>query len=291
MPPVPPREEEVTSTDVPGTPVPATSSVQPVTVPTIETVGVPDPLPVPVAEEAAAAPVLEASSKTKLIAAGVLIVLLVAAGAAYWWFTKADPMAMVIGGKEYPSVVAYVNGVPVSVEDFKSSYDQAARIAAEQGFDPATDAAVAGEVEAQAVLVLINTVIMVEAAKAAGFTASEEAIDAEVANLELQLGGAEQLASAIASVGLDTAGMRADLAEQIIVNDFIASTPEWGAIAVTDEEVSAYYDLAATQMAEIPPLGEVAEQIKAQLRLEKEQLATETILERLRGEATIEMKF
>ncbi len=224
-----------------------------------------------------------------MIAAAILVVAALAAG-GYYWYTKLQPATVVVGGVSYPAVVAIINGQEVSVAEFEQSYKQAAAIATQQGYDPTTDTAVQKEVETQAMTILVNTTLALQAATAAGHVASSEAIDAAVRELETQFGSKEQLATALAGVGLDEAGMRADLAEQIMVDAFIAASPEWQAVAVTDEEVTAYYDLVGEQMDDIPPFEEVSEQIRSQLMSEKQQAATTALLDRLRSEATIEMK-
>lgn len=255
-----------------------------------ETIGVADPLLVPIAVAENGLSEREVSTKRPLAIVALILIAAALAAGAYYWYTKMQPVSMVVGGVEYPAVVAVVNGQEVSVAEFEQSYKQAAAIATQQGYDPVTDAAVQKEVETQALTILVNTTLALQAATAAGHTASDETVDAAVSELETQFGSKEQLATALAGVGLDEAGMRADLAEQIIVDAYIAASPEWQAVTVTDEEIRAYYDLAAGQMEDIPPLTEVFEQIRTQLTTEKQQAATTELLDRLRNEATIEMK-
>ncbi len=239
---------------------------------------------------ASAATVPAASNRTRLIAAGVLVGALAIAAGAYWYLNYAGGAPVEIGGVSYPAVVAVVNGEKVSAEQFKQSYDQAAAIATQQGFDPSTDESVRKEVETQALTILVNTVLMKQEAAKGGFVATDEKVQEEVAKLETQFGGAEQLATVLAGAGLDDAAMRKDLRDQIVVDAYLASTPEVQAISLTDEEVRAYYDGAAAQMEEVPPYEEVEGQIREQLMYEKRGTATAAVIERVRAEATIEMK-
>ncbi len=231
-----------------------------------------------------------ASTRTRLIAAGVLVGALAIAAGAYWYLNYAGGAPVEVGGVSYPAVVAVVNGEKVSAEQFKQSYDQAAAIATQQGFDPSTDESVRKEVETQALTILVNTVLMKQEAAKGGFVATDEKVQEEVAKLETQFGGAEQLATVLAGAGLDDAAMRKDLRDQIVVDAYLASTPEVQAISLTDEEVRAYYDGAAAQMEEVPPYEEVEGQIREQLLYEKRGTATAAVIERVRAEATIEMK-
>ncbi|OIP77504.1 MAG: hypothetical protein AUK16_01745 [Parcubacteria group bacterium CG2_30_44_11] len=231
------------------------------------------------------------SSKRNIVIGAIIFVLLTAmAAGAYWYMTTQQNAGALIGGIEYPAVVAVVNGQKVKVEEFQQSYDQAAAVAIQQGFDPATDAAVRAEVEKQATIVMVNTVLMIQKATEAGFTVTEEAITEEVGKLETQFGGADQLATALSGAGLTDAAMRDDLKNQLLVDQFIKSSPEWLAVTVSDEDVQAFYDTVASSTPDLPPFEEVAAEARTQLESQKQQEATAALIERVRTEATIEMK-
>lgn len=242
------------------------------------------------ATSAVAAPALVASKRKTGIIAAIIFATLLAIALGAFWYMKQQHENAVVGMTDYPAVVAIVNGEEVSATQFKQSYDQAAAVAVQQGFDPATSADAKKEVEAQAIKVLINTVLMVQEAKAAGFTATEEAISAEVAKLEAQFGSKEQLASALTAAGIDEAAMRHDLGEQIMVDQYIESTPEWGAIAVTDAEVRAFYDQAIEGMENAPAYDTVIDQVRAEVQTQKQQAATNALIERIRKDAKIDVK-
>ncbi len=247
-----------------------------------------DAAPVEVAT-ATSSPV--ASTQRNYIIAGVILLVMgLIAAVGVWYLTMYTGGGMMIGGVEYPAVVAIVNGEDVPVAAFMQSYDQAAAVAVQQGFDPATDESVRQEVVDQAVEVMINTVLMLQQSTAAGFTVTDEQVAAEVAALEEQFGGADQLAAALANAGLSDAVMREDLRDQLIVDQYIKSSPEWAAISVSDEDVRAFYDSVAAASEGLPPFEEVAEEAREQLTLQKQQEATQALIDRVRAESTIEMK-
>lgn len=237
----------------------------------------------PVAETEAAG-----SKRTGLIATGIVVALLIIAGLAFWYYNQQAGDDMATAGTDYPEVVAVVNGEPVSRDIFMRSYQQAASIAQQQGYDPVTNADVQGEVEDQALNVAVNTALMLQQAEAAGITVSDEEVDAEVAKLEDQFGGADQLATALAGAGLDEASMRSDLREQLMIDAYITTSPEWEDVTVSDQEVQAYYDSVAVQMDDAPALADVRDQIVAQLESEKQQQATNDLIDRIRAEADIQ---
>jgi FKBP-type peptidyl-prolyl cis-trans isomerase (trigger factor) len=309
-----PEQETVpTSSDTPEVPTTGTPEVTPEVVESSEVIVADAVAPAPaqvldaVVNEAASATtdvasvtasvattevseVAGASKKARLIAAAILVGALCVAAGAYWYLNYGTGTPVEVGGVTYPAVVAVVNGEKVSVEQFKQSYDQAAAIAAQQGFDPATDESVRKEVETQALTILVNTVLMKQEAAKGDFEATDEKVQEEVTKLEEQFGGAEQLATVLAGAGLDDAAMRKDLRDQIVVDAYLQSTPEVQAVVLTDEEVRAYYDAAAAQMEEVPPYEEVEGQIREQLLYEKQSAATSAVIDRVRAEATIEMK-
>lgn len=287
----PEHSNETVTTDTPVVPPVDTPELAPAVVAEVApTVAATDAIEAAVANESAAVVADATSGRNKMIAGALIVAALLAAAGAYWYTQNKTGETALVGGVEYPAVVAVVNGEEVSVAEFQQSYDQAAAIAVQQGFDPATDPEVAAEVKNQAVTILVNTVLMMQKALEAGFTATDEQVQAEVAKLETQFGGAEQLASVLAGAGLDDAAMRADLRDQIIVDSYLKSTPEVQAIAVTDEEVRSYYDLAAAQMEDAPAYEEVEAQVREQLLYEKQGAATNAVLERVRAESTIEVK-
>lgn len=284
-------QPETTPTNTPNptnVPAPSATPTAPKVTPDTphETVGVADPVAMPTTPNESAT---TSGKQTGLIAGAIIVTLVALAAAAFWYNgTQSDEVASV-GGVTYPAVVAVVNGQEVSVAEFQQSYDQAAAIAAQQGFDPATNEEVRAEIENQAITVVVNTALLTQAALAAGIEATDEAVQAEVMQLETQFGGAEQLATALAGAGLDDAAMRADLREQILVEEFITSSPEWEAIAVTDEEVQALYDEVAAVNDQVPPFADVEPQVRAQLLSQKQEEATNTLIERMRADAEIEV--
>ncbi|OHC37435.1 MAG: hypothetical protein A2211_05350 [Rhodanobacter sp. RIFOXYA1_FULL_67_6] len=87
------------------------------------------------------------------------------------------------------------------------------------------------------------------------------------------------------------ADLRADIANDVIINKYLDEKLGLNTLTVSDEDVQTAYDAAAeSNTEEVPPLEEVAELIRNQLLAEKQQGLIGTELERLRAEATIEIK-
>ncbi len=239
----------------------------------------------------------QSSSKQGGKIALAIVFLLIVGGLVWAGMQQRDNSAVVSGDDinfdsnapapdfdDVPDVVATVNGTELNKADYVQAYNQAQQTVQQQGV-PANEAAV----QTQALDVLINTELLVQAANDAGVTVSEEAVDAELASFTEQFGGEEGLTTALADAGIDQETLTASVREQLLVENYLATTPELSEeVAITDEAIQARYDEVAAQGVEgLPSLEEVAPQIEAQLAAEAEQTATQSLIERLRAAADI----
>jgi len=246
------------------------------------------------------APVSDKAKSMKFNQMGVIAVVLVAllAGGALTWTllnqsTKNDVIDFSTTASfdlaSLPEVVAIINGVEVSKLEFEQSYEQSVQIAVQQGFD-ATDSDIQTQIKAQSIEVLVNTKLLTLAAKGAGFTATPDQIAAEITTLEAQFGGVEEFAAELDNASITRAELEEDITSQLIIDAFIQSSPEWSEeFVVSEAEARAFYDEVAARGGEIPAYDEVFDQIKAELLAQKQQTATQTLIERLRTEGEIEV--
>lgn len=219
----------------------------------------------------------------------VVVAILLLAGGAYWYLAErqGEEAAETEGESE---VVAVVNGHEINQATLDRSIEQVTGTYAAQGIDTASAEASAG-IREQALTALINRQLMIGAAAAAGLTASEEEIQAEYQVALDNVGGAESLTTALSEIGMTEADLRADIANDVIINKYLDENLKLDTLTVSDEEVQTAYDAATeSNTEEVPPLEDVAELIRNQLLVEKQQELISTELERLRGEATIDIK-
>lgn len=185
--------------------------------------------------------------------------------------------------------VATVNGVKISREDFENSKRAMMQSYTAQGGDPMTPD-VAAEIEKQAIDSLISTELLTAAAKAGGFTATDTEVQTEYDGILERFGSAEALKAQMDALGMSEADLRSDIQEQIAVSAYVTSTISPYDLALTDEEITGFYDsLAAGGVADLPPLDEIRPQIEAQLTSEKQQAAVQKLIESLRATADIEV--
>lgn len=182
---------------------------------------------------------------------------------------------------------AIVNGVTLTAERLQPSIDQITQNAVMQGADPA-DPEVAVLIRQQALEMLINTELLMQAAAADGIEVSDEEVAARLAQIEEQVGGPEALELELADAGVSVAQLRDDIVTEITIQTLLTQVVGEGAIEVTEAEIVELYDAAGGEAAGIPPLSEVRDQVIAQIQQTKEQDIVQEYLAMLRLNAEIE---
>lgn len=221
--------------------------------------------------------------------AALIIIVLVLTGAAWWMFGQKESGTNEQSQTEtsYPEVVATVNGVEVMREAFLRNITQTEQLAVAQGAS-LEDMIVRQQVEEQALASTINTELLSQAAVNAGVKVTDEQVNEQVSALETQYGDAAGLAAEMEKFDLTETELRSNIRAQLLVENFVTSTEEYQSISVDDSEIEELYNSLAAQGQELPPLEEVAEQIRQSLLAQKQQQVVSTLLESLWAEATIE---
>ena len=233
----------------------------------------------------------------------VLLVIGLLAGGVWWLSTNGNtaanvgapadgntPAASIFSTEDYPEVIAVVNGIDVSSDRFVQGLEQAAQQAAQQGANP-EDEAVRSQIETQTTTALVNTELLKQAAEAAGVTADEAAINAEIDAVVQQFGSEEEFQNQLEAAGISIEQLRSDFQEQLTIDAYVRQTPEWGSVTIEDGEAQAFYDDIAVQSdgQELPAFAEVEAAIEEQLLGTKQQEITQEIIDRLRSVAEIEV--
>lgn len=237
------------------------------------------------------------TSSMTMVTVGVVALIL--AAAALWWFmgqgagNQSALLPQSGGGAagvatEFPEVVAVVNGEDVSGDELQESVAQTEQLALQQGANP-NDSNVRAQINENALTLLINTKLLIQAAERANVSVPDEAVTSEIANIETRFGGAEALESQLGELDMTREDLRVDIREQLLVDAYITAAPELDGIEVTEEEVQGFYQSVVDQGQELPPLEEVEAQIRAQLEAQERQQATGQLVERLRSGADIEV--
>ncbi len=217
----------------------------------------------------------------------VVIVLIMATGLLYALERQGRVSTGLFGDLSGGQPVAYVNDEIITRRDHDNSVNQLIQMATAQGVDT-TDSNTVSELRMQALDTLINGELLRQAAVAAGMAATVEAIDARFSQIATDLGGEEQLRTKMAEFGITEAVLRRDIENEILIQGLFDERFPAAAIEVTDEEAKTFYDSVSAGTENVPPFEEIKDQIVEQLKRERQQQEVSTLIDSLRGEATIE---
>lgn len=225
----------------------------------------------------------------------IVVVILALLGVGYFYMQSKEggegfSFGSLFGGNEESGeAVARVNGEDISRTAYNEALESMRTNLEAQGAD-LSNPELQAQISDQVVNSLVETELLRQAATAGGFAATDTDVQQEYATLTEQLGGAEALMSQMASVGLSEDALRSDIKEQLTVRAYLRANIEEATLAVSDEEITSYYDeVAAQSEEELPPLEDVRAQIEQQLQLQKEQTAIAALIASLRANAEIEV--
>jgi hypothetical protein len=186
-------------------------------------------------------------------------------------------------------VVATVNGAKITETELNENIDMMTKSAEIQGID-VSDPAIVAEIRSQALTNLVNNELLMGAARSAGVSTNEAAVKTAYDSLVTEVGGEEELKSRMESVGLTSETLMGNISDRLLVDQYIEAETDIKDITITDEEIEAYLASVSTEGVTVPPLEEIRPQIEASLIAEKQQQIVDALIEKLRTEATIEMK-
>ena len=227
----------------------------------------------------------KANNNAGLMIFGILAILAIAAIGAYFYMNTDATM------EETSAAVARVNGEEISQSEYDRSVAQITGVYATQGADP-SDPNVIAAVKEQALNTLINRRLMASAAMDANISVDDSEVEAEYQTVVTSLGSEEALATALSENNMDESNLRSEIRTDLLINKYLESKLGISSIAVTDEEIETAYETAASSSVsteEIPALADVRDLISNQLLSDKQQLAINAELERLRQESSIEV--
>jgi len=237
----------------------------------------------------------EGRMHTRIIIAVVVVVVL----ALGYFFLVADrtpttpTTAETVGliDTKAKDPVARVNNEEIERTLYNSLVINLTNVAEQQGL-AVTDTAIQTEIKTQALNSLVNNELLLQTASADGITVDEETVDSEYETLVAQAGGKDVLKERLKEARITTDMLRMNVAEQLVVNQYLDGFLATQDLSVTETEISSFYDSLVSQAGEgvdVPTLTEVRTQLEQQLVAQKQQAAVGTLLETLRAGAQIEL--
>ncbi len=216
-----------------------------------------------------------------------IIILLALAGGAYYYFHQqnSDDQAINNGGG---AVVATVNGTELTREEYSRNVNQLAGVYASQGIDTSNEQNMLA-IQQEVLDTMINRQLILDAAANERLNVSDEEVETGFQEIVTNLGGEENLASALVSAGLDESTLRENIGTDLILQKFVNSHASLDNIVITDEEAETFYNSVKETNPEIGELSDLLEALKSQLALQKQQEQINELLNTLRSEADIQI--
>lgn len=229
----------------------------------------------------------EAKKPNKINTIIGVVVALVAFGLGYLiLFTNVNLLSYV---PFVETSVATVNGVSISQTEFDNSFQSVVNSMTARGAN-VNDPGVIEVMRSEAMSQLVNTQLLLQAAKEAGYGANEEEIAEQIAQLEADFGGREALDERLAELNITQEMFKQDIEEQVAVSAYLRDETPVGGTEVTEEEIDEFYANLQQQYGEqLPPREDIETQMIADIQIQKQQSLLSAILADLRADAEIEI--
>ncbi|WP_096153516.1 MULTISPECIES: SurA N-terminal domain-containing protein [Bacillus] len=187
---------------------------------------------------------------------------------------------------EADQVVVKVNGKEVKGSDFIIMYKDTEMMMAQWGQPVEPDL-----IKEQTLTMLIEQEVLLAAAQAKGYTASEEEVDGYLEEVRANFETEEEFEEALASTPYTLETYKERIANSLAIQEFLEN--EIGMAEVTDEEIQSYYDDAVAEAEgnpeiELPSFEEAEPQIRQYLANQKNQEKQAALIQELVDNADVE---
>lgn len=214
----------------------------------------------------------------------VIVVLALGVGIAYTQgmfstSTDGDDTTTVVEPQDPGSVVATVNGEAITGAQLQAALIQVANTMGADVSDP--------EVVLMVLNNLINIRLLENEARAKGFTATDAAVDAEIAQITEAIGGEEAFQTELANAGLTLEALRADRRSDILIRQLIAAETEIDSVEVTEDELRSAYDMMFGGATDSVEYGDVRDLLYSETLQQKGAVVINDYVESLRADADV----
>lgn len=232
-----------------------------------------------------------------VIAVVAVLVIIGIAWMAGLFGKKADVSDTTNGGGDSPATltpeqaamaVATVNGVEISRGEFEKTLTNV-----RSTLSPESIAALEnGALEQSVISDMVNMRLLIEEAGKKKIAVSGDDVQKEYDMFKESVGGDDVLRDELAKVGLDEAGFRENIKNELMVRALLDKETDIENISVTEAEILAIYEEAKAVAPEdqpLPPLEEVKDAARAQLTQQKSAEIINAYVQKLRAAAQVEI--
>ncbi|MEX1027416.1 MAG: SurA N-terminal domain-containing protein [Candidatus Paceibacterota bacterium] len=232
----------------------------------------------------------------KQILIGISIVGVFIVGVAFFSFTgsnepelsentTANEFSETAG--DIPNVVAVVNGVEISRENFEA---QQAQVAATQGFDPtAIDAETEATLRSQVLDSLIAQELLSQTVASANIEVPESQVETQLQTVASQFGSTDEFDAALEAEGLTEASLREQVASEIAIQIYLEEELSLSSITASEEEITTAYEEIDAAQSDVPALEEARNQVVEFVEQQKQQEIIAQHVAELRSQAKVEV--
>jgi hypothetical protein len=195
---------------------------------------------------------------------------------------------------EEDTTVAVVNKEEIKGEAYNALLTRSQTSYQQMGQDP-TSEEIATQLKESTIDSLIGQTLLLQAADNKGYKATDKEIQEELDTLKADYEDEAQFEEILESNGLTLDELKAEISDNIKYTAYVEN--ELSVEEVKEEDVKAYYDKYAEQNSstedtetQMPEYEEVKEQIKQELQTQKTQEVLAAEVEKLKENASIEIK-
>jgi hypothetical protein len=192
------------------------------------------------------------------------------------------------------ATVAVVNDEDIKGDAYNALLSDSQMRYQQMGQDPTSDE-VAAQLKESTIDSLIGQTLLLQEADKKGYKATDEEIQKELDTIKANYEDEAQFEETLKSSGLSVDELKGEIANNIKYTAFVDK--ELTIEEVKEEDVKAYYDKFAEQSssseeaeAKVPEYEEIKDRIKQQLEQQKTQEVLTAEVERLKKDASIEVK-
>jgi len=184
--------------------------------------------------------------------------------------------------------VANVNGVEITRAEYQSKLKEIASALTRLGYN-INNSKITAQVRQQATAELVNFELLYQNAVNAGYNVSEAEVETAYQAVLADMGSQEVLELTLKDRDMTTDDLLENINRQLIIDAYIKASTEVENVSISDEEVAEYYGQISVTSTDIPPLENIALDLKTQLFQEKQQQVVTDFIQVLRTDATIEV--
>jgi len=217
----------------------------------------------------------------------IILLIILVIGGGLWYVLSGNKE----GGLDLENgTAAIVNGEKIAQKDLQTQITQTKQMYPGQDLNLEQEK----QLEAQILDQMIGSILLKQEANEQNIAVDQEEINSQMSQMIQNLGGEEAFNEQLQSAGLTEKQLRERMKEQVLVQKYIDSEIPQQELEVTDEEIKTYFNQIMAQQgegSELPSFEEMEEsqkeQLRSQLKQQKQSLEVQQLIEQLKQEAEI----